>query len=209
LGFGFGQHDTVFGRANMMETNLRSGSGLYPKLLGNSWWSLADAVRHLHASSAPVHAAGVFRVRRGSNWLTRALARLAQLPAAGEAVDIQLQVTARGDSEEWRRTFAGRPLVSLQSERPDRLLAERMGLVELRFRLQVVGGALAYQTSSAALCLGSFRVPLPHWFSPCVRAWERPVGEGNQLAVSVDVRLPLLGCLIAYDGKLTRVETQG
>lgn len=141
--------------------------------------------------------------------MARTLARLAQLPAAGEAVDIQLLVTARSDGEEWRRSFAGRPLVSLQSGPPDGLLAERMGPVEMRFRLQVVGGALAYQTTSAALCLGSLRVPLPHWFSPRVRALEGAVGEGDQIDVSVEVHLPLLGCLIAYDGKFTHVEAQG
>lgn len=198
-----------FGSANMMETSLAFRSGLYPKLLGDSWWDLDDAVRRLHASSATVRAVGVFRVRQGSNWLTRLLARLAQLPAAGAAVDIQLLVTARGDGEEWRRTFAGRPLVSLQSGRPDGLLVERMGVVEMRFRLQAVGGTLAYQATSAVLCLGSLRVPLPHWFRPRVRALERAVGAEDQIDVSVEVHLPLLGCLLAYGGKLTRVEAQG
>jgi hypothetical protein len=193
----------------MMETSLRCRSGLYAKLLGDSWLSLDVAVRRLHASGPLVHAVGVFRVRRGSNLLARTLARLARLPAAGEAVDIQLRVTAWGGGEKWQRTFAGRPLVTLQSERPVGLLAERMGFVEMRFRLQVVGGALAYRTTSAALCLGSLCVPLPRWFTPRVGALERPVGEVGQIDVSVEVHLPLLGCLIAYDGTLTSVEAQG
>ena len=79
----------------------------------------------------------------------------------------------------------------------------------MRFRLEVVGGALAYRTTSAALCLGSLRVQLPRWFTPRVEALERPVGEGGQVDVSVKAHLPLLGCLIAYDGTLTRVEAQG
>src|SRR5436190_19155067 len=130
----------------MTETSLRSRSGLYPRLLGDSWHSLDDAVRRLHASGPLVHAVGVFRVRRGSNWLARTLARLARLPAAGEAVDIQLLVSAWRSGEKWQRTFAGRPFVTLQSERYDGLLAERLGFVEMRFRLEVVGGALAYRT---------------------------------------------------------------
>jgi len=193
----------------LMDPSLRPPSGLYWKLLGDSWGSLNHAVQRLHVLDAPVHAVGVFRVRQGSNWLARTLARLAQLPTAGEAVDIQLRVTARGDGEEWRRTFAGRPLVSVQSERPDDgLLVERVGPVEMRFRLRVVGGALAYQATSAALCLGSLRVPIPGWLSPRVTALETPVGEGDQIDVSVEIHLPLLGCLIAYEGKLTRVEVQ-
>jgi len=134
----------------LMYPSLRPPSGLYWKLLGDSWGSLNHAVQRLHVLDAPVHAIGVFRVRLGSNWLARTLARLAQLPTAGEAVDIQLWVTARGEGEEWRRTFAGRPLVTVQSERPDGLLVERVGPVEMRFRLRVVGGALVYQATSAA-----------------------------------------------------------
>ena len=39
-------------------------------------------------------------------------------------------------------------------------------------------------------------------------ALETAVGEGDQIDVSVEVHLPLLGCLIAYEGRLTRVEAQ-
>jgi hypothetical protein len=198
----------TFGLANMTESSLGCRSGLYPRLLGNSWQSLDDAVQRLHALGKSVHAVGVFRVRRGTNLLARTLATLARLPSAGEAIDIRLLVTAAGDSEKWQRSFAGRPLVSLQSERTHGVLAERMGPVEMRFRLQVVEGALSYRTTSAALCLGSLSVPVPRWFSPSVRALERPVGEEGQIDVGVEVHLPLLGCLIAYDGTLTHVEAQ-
>lgn len=190
----------------MTENGLPACSGLYPKLLGESWDRLHSSVRRLHASVPPVQAVGVFQVRRGSNGLVRLLARLTRLPEAGEAVNVRLLVTARGDGEEWRRAFAGQPLVTLQSERLDGLLAERMGPIEMRFRLKVVDGALTYQTTRAALCLGPLRLPLPPWFSPRVTAWERPVGEGGHIEVSVQVHLPLLGCLITYGGRLTRVE---
>jgi len=191
-----------------METILRSPSGLYPKLLGASWYDLDNAIQRLHDSDGTVRAVGIFRVRHGSNRLARNLARLARLPAAGEAVDVRLQVTAREEGEEWRRTFAGRPLVSFQSNRVEGLLVERMGIVELRFRLEVDGGALNYRTVSAALLFGSLRVPLPFWLSPRVTARERDVGDMNQLHVSVEVTFLLLGRLIAYEGNLTQVEAR-
>jgi len=154
----------------------------------------------------------VFQVSQGSNGLARTLARLARLPAAGNAVDVRLQVTAQEEGEEWRRTFAGRPLVSMQFNRPDGrlngVMVERMGIVEMRLRLEVVGGALNYQTVSAALRLGSLRIPLPRWLSPYVMARERAVGDMNQIHVSVEVTFPLLGRLIAYDGILTQIEAQ-
>jgi hypothetical protein len=192
-----------------METRLRSGSALYPNLLGDTWCRLDDAVRRLHDSCASVKAVGIFRITTGSTWLARAVAALARLPAAGEAVPTQLVVTARDGGEEWRRTFAGRPLVSLQSERCDGLLAERIGPVEMRFRLEAVNGALTYQTTSAALCVGSLRVPLPRRLSPCVTARESAAGDGDRVAVSVDVQIPWLGLLIRYEGTLTRIEVQG
>jgi hypothetical protein len=134
------------------------------------------------------------------------MARLARLPAAGEAVDVRLQVTAQEEGEEWRRTFAGRPLVSMQSARGAGLLVERLGIMEMLMRLEVVGGALSYQTVSAAMRLGPLRIPLPYRLSLHVTAWERSVGDTNQIHVTVDVTLPLLGRLIAYDGILTQIE---
>jgi hypothetical protein len=136
------------------------------------------------------------------------MARLAHLPAEGEDVDVRLQVTAREECEEWRRTFSGHPLVSAQSHRGAGLLAERMGIVEMRFRLEVVSGALSYQAVSVALRFGSLLVPLPYWLSPRVTAWERAVEDVNQIHVSVDVTFPLIGRLIAYEGMLTQVEAQ-
>lgn len=190
------------------QPDMNAPSRLYQKLLGASWHDLDVALRRLHDSGETVRAVGVFRVRRGSGRLARALARLGRLPAAGEAVDVRLQVTVREGAEEWRRTFAGRPLVSAQSNLGAGLLAERMGIVEMRFLLEAVGGALNYQTVSVALRLGYLRVPLPYWLSPCVTAWEKAVDDTNQIHVSVDVSVPLLGRLIAYDGILTQVEAQ-
>jgi hypothetical protein len=190
----------------IMEIIHRSSSGLYPKLLGASWSDLGASIQRLHDSGAAVHAVGVFQVRHGSNSLARTLAWLARLPAAGEAVDIRLRITAREEGEEWRRTFAGHPLVSLQYDQGAGLLVERMGIVELRFGLEVAGGALNYQTVSAALRLGSLRIMLPAWLSPCVTASERADGNMNQIHVSVDVTFSLIGRLIAYDGMLTQVE---
>jgi hypothetical protein len=174
-------------------------------LLGDSWTDLAASVRRLHAAPVPVKATGVFRVRWGDNWLARVLARLARLPAEAEAAEVHLVVTQRGAIEEWRRSFASRPMVSWQSARPDGLLAERMGLTEMRLRLQVVDKTLTYQTEGLALCLGPrWRLPLPNWLGPSVRAREELTGEG--LHVFVEVRLPLLGRLIGYDGMLTSIE---
>jgi uncharacterized protein DUF4166 len=193
---------------NASQPDMKAPSKLYQKLLGASWPDLDVALRRLHDSVETVRAVGRFRVRRGSNWLARTMARLARLPAEGEAVDVRLQVTAQEECEVWLRTFAGRPLVSIQYDRGAGLLVERFGLMEMLLRLEVGGGALSYQTAGAALRIGPLRISLPCRLSPYVVAWEKAVGDTNQIHVSVDVILPLLGRLIAYDGILTQVEAQ-
>lgn len=191
-----------------METTRRSPSGLYPQVLGSSWNELDESVQWLHGQGRIVRATGTFRVCHGSNRLLRFLARLARLPAAGEAVDLQLIITPLNQGEEWRRTFAGRLLVSTQWKQAAALLAERMGPLEMQFRLEVVRGGLHYRTKRVTLCLGPLRVPLPYWLAPCVTAWERPSGARERTHVDVEATLPLVGLLIAYEGTVTRAEAQ-
>jgi hypothetical protein len=144
------------------------------------------------------------RVSRGTGRLARWLASLLGLPAAGEAVPVTLTVTASADGEEWRRTFAGVPLVTRQSARPDGLLAERVGLAELRFRLEVRDGGLVYHPAGAALRLGWLRMPLPNWLAPTVVAREAPAGASGRAEVSIRMSVPLLGLLICYEGAIAR-----
>ncbi len=99
--------------------------------------------------------------------------------------------------------------MTFQSARADGLLVERFGMFELRFRLTVVDGALSYQTTRAAFRLGSLSIPVPSWLGPRITAWERPVNNSDQIAVSVEVHLPFIGRLIAYDGLLAPMEADG
>jgi hypothetical protein len=179
---------------------------LYPQLLGDSWSRLSDAVRGLHCGGSAVRCTGVMRVSRGASLLTRCLASLLGFPAAGEAVPVTLAVVPSAGAEQWRRTFAGVPLVTLQSAGPDGLLVERTGLAELRFRLEVRDGGLVYHAAGAALKVGWLRVPLPSWLAPTVAARESPVGPPGQTEVSVRMSVPLLGLLISYEGSMTRSE---
>jgi hypothetical protein len=181
---------------------------LYPSLLGDAWQGVHDRIRRFHSGNSPVHGKGVFRVVHGSNRLSRALAWLVRLPRPGESVDLTIEVSATGAEEQWRRSFAGRPLVTLQSRSRDGMLLERVGNIEVRFRLDVVDGALRYQSVGAAICLGSMRVPLPTWLCPRLQALESAGPEADQIQVLVEVDLPVLGRLIAYQGSLTYLEAK-
>jgi hypothetical protein len=87
----------------------------------------------------------------------------------------------------------------------DGLLVERIGRIELRFRLVVDAGALVFRQQGAELCLGRLRLRLPRWLAPTVsaRAWRD--AEGGSLRVAVEVCVPLVGRVLAYTGRLDAV----
>jgi hypothetical protein len=179
-------------------------SALYARLLGDSHTRLAAAVRDMHRDDTVGHRSGVMRVTRGANRLARWLAALLRLPAAGEAVPVTLVITPSADGEEWRRTFAGKPMCTRQWSRLDGQLVEQSGPGEVRFRLEVCDdGGLVYHPAGVALRLGWLRVPLPRWLAPTVTVRESPAATAGQTDVSVRVSVPLLGLLISYEGWMT------
>ena len=173
-------------------------SGPYAQLLGQRWGGLASVVRKLHGEQGIIRASGVFCIRHGNNPIARLTARLAHLPAEGEAVKLRLTVEPSLRGERWRRLFAGKPFTSLQRASGS-LLTEQVGPIEIRFELDVDDGGLRYETKSVALRVGLARIPLPRWLCPRVRASEKPAGDAVRIAV--EVQLPLFGLLIAYEAR--------
>ena len=182
-----------------------AGPGLYPRLLGDAWREVHPDVRSLHLDGSQLQARGVFRVRHGTGWLSRLLLPLLRLPAASEAAEVRLTITAIGRGERWHRTFGGRPMVSTQVERVGGTLGERVGLTEIRFQLRAEDGALRYATVGAAVCVGPVVIPLPSCLAPRVDAWETPAANGGT-HVKVVISLPGGGLLISYEGAIERVE---
>jgi hypothetical protein len=98
--------------------------------------------------------------------------------------------------------------VSFQRKQPDGLLAEDIGPLEVRFRLEVQGGALVYHPGGVSLRLGPLRIPLPRCCAPQITAWEKPTDARDRTQIAVEVNLPLLGLLLAYEGTVTRIEAE-
>ena len=180
---------------------MNENAGLYAQIIGSCWNDLDEAVRWLHQTDAAV---GTFRVRRGTNRLTRLMATLAGMPAATEGVEMKLVVVSSPKGEEWRRSFGGHPLVSSQWSHADGSLAERMGPTVIRMQLEAINGALHYRTRHTKL-LG---IPIPRRLAPRVTASETPTGQPKRVAVFVEVRLPLLGRLIGYEGIVSQAESE-
>ena len=85
-------------------------------------------------------------------------------------------------------------------------LAERIGLLEFRFRLEASEGSLVFRQVGAALLLGSLRLRLPAASAPRVDAREDPAGP-RQIRVHVRVVLPAVGPLLTYEGTMNIEDT--
>lgn len=182
-------------------------TALYRRILGTSWLELAVAVRraHLNPGEVSLRGAGSFQVRHGAGLLARLLTWLLRMPPATGAAKTRLVVTPLGRGERWERSFDDRFLVTTQREAREGGLIERFGPLELRFRLEVMGGALLYRQAGAALRLGALNVPLPRWMAPCVEAREEPAAL-DLTHVLVAVAVPVIGHLISYEGHIERQE---
>jgi hypothetical protein len=126
---------------------------------------------------------------------------LLRLPRASDAADTRLVVTSCANGERWRRTFDGRRLDTRQYLVGDSVLAERIGILEFRFRLEVSAGNLLYRQIEAAFLCGPVRVRLPAACAPRIEARETPAGA-REVRIHVGVTLPFLGSLITYDGTM-------
>jgi len=153
-----------------------------------------------------VHCHGRLRVTHGDNGIARALARLLRLPPEGDAVETWLVVTPSPEGDQWQRTLGGHPFNSRQYPVGNGEMAERFGLLELRFRLDEIGTGTSFRQTAAALVAGRIRIPLPRLCAPAVSAREDRIGTQTR-HIDVRVMLPLIGPVLSYEGTI-EVDTE-
>ncbi|HEV2862665.1 MAG TPA: DUF4166 domain-containing protein [Pyrinomonadaceae bacterium] len=181
----------------------REAAGFYARLAGEAWADVCEPVRRFHSGGPAARWSGRFNVSHGPGFVARTLARVMRLPAAGEGLSVRLVVTDEGGrGERWERTFGGRPFVTSQSEHGEGFLAERVGPVEVLYRLEAEGGALLYRQARAALCAGPLRLRLPRGLAPSVEAREWAEAGEAGVWVRVRVRAPLVGTVVTYEGRV-------
>jgi hypothetical protein len=183
-------------------------ASLYPRILRRDWLQLDESVRRAHLDrQKALHRSGIFRVRTGAGKMARMLIRLFGMPTSGEAIVIQLDISAVHETEVWVRRFGGKVVKTIQYATSPGVLRERFGAIELRFRLMVLDGGLRFEQIGAAVRLGSVVIPLPRFLRPSVEAYERGA-ESNQTHTYVAIKAPLIGLLISYEGVLDEVESK-
>jgi hypothetical protein len=154
----------------------------------------------MHGPSPQLHANGVADVEGAGHLPARWLRRLLGLPSPGPQQALALTIERNGTREVWTRRFGHRRMQSvLDRHAGSPLLYERLGPATLGFALRHDDDAIDWQLRS----LHVFALPLP-------RAWHGTVlsrsgYRDGRYHFSVDVRLPLLGQLIGYQGWLEPV----
>jgi hypothetical protein len=164
-------------------------------LLGADFDSLPPAVRALHESRGDRILSGRCDVERGGTFLSRALATLARLPAAGRDVPVTVAIRCAAGRETWTRTFGGRNMRSQLRARGQRL-EERLGPAAFLFGIAAKDGSLVW-TLEGVRALG---IPLPvAWFRGVT---ARESADGPRYFFDVRAELPLAGLLVHYRGVL-------
>jgi hypothetical protein len=175
-------------------------NGLYPRLLGRAWFELDPVIRRLHLPGRVV--ISTFEIRPAGGLVARVVRSALRLPTSDDARDTRLVITRGAKTECWARTFGRRSLITIQRELGDGSLGERIGPLELRFRLRVAGGALSYVQAGAALTVGRWGLPLPRWLAPRVEAREEREDGGDRARIHVRISAPVIGFLMSYEGRL-------
>jgi hypothetical protein len=163
--------------------------------------ALPAPIRALHDNVSRVRWSGRADISGAANPLAFIAARIVGMPRAAADVDVTVEFEVRDGVERWRRSFAGRPFVSLQyaGEGPDSgTVIERFGALSFALRNALDGEGLSQQIAGAYV-LG---IRLPRLLWPRIRAQERVDGQGR-FTFDVAIAVPLLGRLVAYKGWLS------
>ena len=136
---------------------------------------------------------------RGKSLAGRLVGKLLGFPAAGENVDVIVNIEVVPRGEIWARTFGQSKFSSRQSlgrGRHEGLVVESFGPLNFAMALVEDGGKLRLKLRGWN-CLG---LPLPNWLMPASTAFEH--GADGRFNFDVDIGLPMVGRIVRYAGWL-------
>ncbi len=157
----------------------------YETALREAFLALDPEVQRAHLP--PLVATGILDVEHGSHPLTKPLVKLMNLPRAGRAQAVRLEVTTDGDELIWMRRIGDVSLHTRQSAAGS-CIVERSGLGRIVFRLRAEHGHLLYRQT--AMTVAGIRVP--RIIAPHVEARVSAAPGGWQVDVRVTWRTHLV-----------------
>jgi hypothetical protein len=172
---------------------------LYARAMGSRFEALPPAVRAMHEVNGDGGAAGEGNVKRGGHPLARLIAAIMRFPPEG-AYPLHVAFAAQGSEEHWTRDFGGYRFASGLAQVGDGV-AERFGPLRFVFDLPSDAAGLRMELRRWTL----FGLPMPRGLGPRIaaREWQ----ENGRFRFDVDVRLPLIGKVVCYNGWLEAGRT--
>lgn len=177
------------------EMSEREVPPLYQRIMRDGFRLLPECVRAMHEVNGDLGAAGVADVERGRG-MSRLIGRLLRMPEAGEGMPLHVWMSEEGGIETWHRDFGGAGFSSRLYER-DGWLIEQFGLVRCAMELRNTSAGLSMHLRR--WWLGP--LPLPLALGPRFDAREADVGGVFHFDVSI--RLPFVGFIVRYSGRLS------
>lgn len=178
-----------------------AADALFRRLLGaDAFDTLPEPLRILHLRDGRALWHGEVEVMRGRSLLSRFCAWVTRLPPQGTG-PIAVEIIANDGREQWTRHVAGHAMRSrlraVDGLLDERLLEERLGLVDFRFRLTCIEQDIVW-TVAGVRVLGLLPLPVA-WFS---QVHARESAEDGRYRFEVVAALPLAGPLVHYRGWL-------
>ncbi len=174
-------------------------SPLYSRILGDVWQQLPETIREMHDLTGFKRALGEAKVERGKGKIACFIATLFGFPLEGESVPVCVDFSLRDGKEYWRRTFAGKSFLSIQSEGEksyERLVCERFGMFAFGLAVVVADGKLQLIIRRWNI----MGIPLPLFLAPGGYSYESE--ESGNFHFNVEITAPIVGLIVRYRGWL-------
>nr|WP_325250053.1 DUF4166 domain-containing protein [Amylibacter sp.] len=176
---------------------------LYHQILGPAFETLPAPVKALHDSNKTRRWTGQAEVRRGRNWIAKAIAALIGFPKACAEIPVTVTLSPQAGGELWVRDFGGKVFSSTQhkgSGKNDYLLVETFGIIAVALALVIDENRL-FLIPRRWSCLG---IPLPRALLPKGQSFETT--RNGHFCFDVDIAAPLIGRIVAYRGELRPMD---
>lgn len=166
---------------------------IFAQALGPTFAELPLAVQVLHSPAHTARFKGRAQVETARHWLARIAAVVGGFPITGGDVAATVEITARDNSEVWRRNMGRKSFRSTLRYDPDHGMSEQFGPMVFGLNLKVDDGALHFPvTAGRAFGL----IPIPKVLTPISETREAVDAQGR---FTFDVRLSLPnGALIVH-----------
>ncbi|MDB5766749.1 MAG: hypothetical protein JWQ61_1563 [Collimonas fungivorans] len=168
---------------------------LYRQVLGADFDSLDRELQIFHNMAGNVSLPGRCEVKSPQTVIGRLMGRVFSLPKATAETDFLFELDADSRQETWRRHYPGRTMISRMQVKSGTLV-ERLGPVDLHFKLKTDNGRLTMLLQRITVC----GIPCPRFLVPSVLAEE--TASPGKLHFNVAAYLPLVGVLAEYRGYL-------